>query len=141
MASTYTLHIVVFRSEPLDYQKFRHTALWLVPEEEDGPQLFCHVTGLTMEFEFEVRRDYDPQSSAKFEKAILVGTTTQALTESEILGELEDTAIMNDDPEFNCQVWVEQALKKLSGAGYITEQEYEDGVNGMIEATLEAADG
>lgn len=53
---------------------------------------------------------------------------------------MEYVAVENGDPEFNCQQWVDYALRTLCHANYLTAEEYDKGVNGMIDATMEAED-
>lgn len=48
--------------------------------------------------------------------------------------------INNRDIEFNCQTWVERALKVLRDSGALTAAEYDQGVNGMVDAIAEAED-
>lgn len=48
--------------------------------------------------------------------------------------------ISNRDIEFNCQTWVERALKVLRDSGALTPAQYDDGVNEMVDAIAEAED-
>lgn len=43
-----------------------------------------------------------------------------------------------DDPGFDCQQWVELALRTLCRAGYLTAEQYNSGLDGMIAANMEA---
>jgi len=133
----YKVYIAVYKGEPVDFQKYRHTGLWFVPEES-GSTLFCHVTGSTGDFTFESRTNYNPTSSETLAKTIEVGATQQKLTAAALLGEMQACPVRNDDMEFNCHGWVEAALKRLSLAGYLTNEEYENGFDKMMDATLEA---
>jgi hypothetical protein len=48
--SKFYLRLVVYRGEPLDYQKYRHVGLWFTLE--DGSESFVmHIIGPNMEYE------------------------------------------------------------------------------------------
>ncbi|KAM0666491.1 hypothetical protein MY8738_005656 [Beauveria namnaoensis] len=135
----YDVYVAVFHGTPVDFCKYRHTGLWYEPED-DGTTFYAHVTGLEGEFRFQERWNYDPEGSRSFAKKVRVGTTKRPLTDSELVALSESVSVDNDNPEFNCQQWVQYALLVLYENGLITEKEYNDGVNGMIDATMEAKD-
>jgi hypothetical protein len=62
------------------------------------------------------------------------------VTANELDQKTRSVGMRNDDPEFDCQHWLSDALKKLGRDGWLTSAQVEEGVNGMLEATLEAAD-
>lgn len=86
------MYIIVHKGDPLDYQKYRHTAIWLVPAEGDS-QYYCHVRGAPGEFEYEKRTDYDPRGSRSFAKLIEVGRTKIDATTNEITGQVKTTPV------------------------------------------------
>ncbi len=135
----YSVYIVVHKGDPVDFQKFRHTALWLVPVD-NGSNYYCHVRGSTGDFEYEKRSDYNPTRTRTFAKLINVGETKTSMTSSELTSQVEGTPVNNKDREFNCQTWVDDAVRRMYRAGYLTKEEYEEGTNGMLDATLEAID-
>lgn len=135
----YELSVAVFKGDPVDFSKFRHTGLWFVPEDHSTDYYF-HVTGLIREFVFERRDDFNPTVTRSFAKNVEVGTTKLALTSDELNTVLESVLVNNSDPEFNCQQWVQFALKMLLNKGYLTEKQYNTGLDGMIDATMEAED-
>jgi hypothetical protein len=53
---------------------------------------------------------------------------------------LRTIPVKNWDLEFNCQMWVETALKRLSELRMLSEDAYAKGVDGMVDAIAEAAD-
>jgi hypothetical protein len=53
---------------------------------------------------------------------------------------MESVDVLNHDAEFNCQQWVDFALRTLYHAGYLSGEQYDTGLNGMIDATMEAED-
>ncbi|KAK3186280.1 hypothetical protein K4F52_005044 [Lecanicillium sp. MT-2017a] len=135
----YTVYVVVFKGDPVDFIKYRHTGLWFVPED-GGTQHYFHVTGLTGQFQFESRKGFDPTKSRTFAKKVKVGKIKLSLTSSEIGNLLESVSVNNYDLEFNCQQWVQDALSILLDAGYINEEQYNNGLDGMTDAIAEAAD-
>lgn len=48
--------------------------------------------------------------------------------------------IDNRDREFNCQVWVEAALKSLTASNMLSSEMYERGLDEMVDAIAEAKD-
>ncbi|OAA36781.1 hypothetical protein BBO_08060 [Beauveria brongniartii RCEF 3172] len=135
----YDVYVAVFVGTPLDFCKYRHVGLWYEPEDNDA-LFYAHVTGVEGEFKIEKRWNYDPAGSRTFAKKVKVGTTKRSLTHSELVALSESVSVDNDNPEFNCQHWVEHGLLVLLEKGLITEKEYNDGLNGMIDATMEAED-
>lgn len=136
---TFAVSIAVYISEPLDYQKFRHVGLSFVPTGSERTHYF-HVVGASPEFVFEARVGYTPRLSRTFAKEVNIGTTKQPLTTAELQALMQSVPINNHDPEFNCQQWVDLALLRLFKNGILNKQQYQDGSDGMVEATLEAKD-
>jgi hypothetical protein len=92
----------------------------------------------------EARDHYDPNSSTslKFAGEVVVARLRRAVTKSEIRSILREGApTRNRDPEFNCQIWVGDALQVLVNAHLITREERSNGISGMIDVTMEARDG
>ncbi|KAI9811975.1 MAG: hypothetical protein M1832_000640 [Thelocarpon impressellum] len=113
--------IAVFRGEPLDYQKWRHTALHF--RFEDGQDaVVIHAVGTQGDFKVEIRAHYKPEESDKFAKAV------------------PSVRPDNTSREYNCHTWVQEALGVLRDAGYISPETYIGAVDGMVGATMEAAD-
>lgn len=133
------VRIAVYKSEPLDYQKFRHVALWF--EFDNGADsVVIHIVGPTQDYQLEVRENYNPAGSRLFEKEVKVGWTKVDLTKSQLVDIVSKTPIDNTSRGFNCQEWVGDALKLLAQEGYIEQEEYLGAVDGMIDATMEAED-
>jgi len=135
----YKVYIAIYKGDPLDYSKWRHTGLWFVPEQ-GSTNYFYHVKGLTGEFEFERRKNFDPTTSRTFAKKVKVGKTKHSVVFAEIDSLMRSVQVSNSDPEFNCQQWVHYALQTLYHAGHITSEQYDNGLNDMIDATMEAED-
>ena len=133
------VYIVVHKGDPLDYQKYRHTAVWVVPADGSA-HYYCHVVGKTGDFSYEQRINYNPKGSRTFAKLIDVGETRTLSTTSEFTKFVKGTPVKKDDPEFNCQSWVDDAVSRMYRAGYLTKKEYEEGTDAMLDATMEAGD-
>jgi hypothetical protein len=57
-----------------------------------------------------------------------------------ILTALENTAIENADPEYNCQTWTELALRGLRDVGLLDEIAFERAVEDLVDGIWEAKD-
>ncbi|KAK2606303.1 hypothetical protein QQS21_003351 [Conoideocrella luteorostrata] len=123
MASKYKIYISIHRRDPVDFSKYRNTAIYCVPED-DSASYFYHFTGVTRGFNFEKRKNFDPTSSYTFAKKV----------------KMDSVPVLNEDREFNCQQWVELALNTLRHAGYLKKEQYNDALDEMLEAIMEAED-
>ncbi|KAJ4201205.1 hypothetical protein NW767_006857 [Fusarium falciforme] len=135
----YKIYIAVYKGDPMDFSKFRCTGLWCVPEDVSSHYYF-HVKGLTGAFAFERRKNFDPTTSRTFAKKVRVGKTQHPMSSSELVRQMESVDVLNHDAEFNCQQWVDFALGTLYHAGYLSGGQYDTGLNGMTDATMEAED-
>lgn len=133
------LSIVVYKGSPLDYSHYRHTALW-IRYPDSSPAVLVHVVGPRGDFLFESRESESPWETKRFAKVVEVGYLTRSAASTEIMRALRAIPIRNHDREFDCQVWVESALKAFKDSGYLTEALYTSGVDGMIDAIAEAED-
>ncbi|KAM5347020.1 hypothetical protein ACJ41O_010025 [Fusarium nematophilum] len=144
----YTVYVVVYKGDPVDLQIYRHTALWFVPLDDDGgggggggsPHYYFEVQGSTGDFKFNTADGVDPTGMAGFAKKVQVADTRHALTPEHLGHLMEGTHVDNHDPEFNCHVWVDRSLNALYQGGYLSKEEYLGGVDGMVDATMEAED-
>jgi hypothetical protein len=91
-------------------------------------------------FEFEARRNYDPTRSQSFAAIVNVGSIIGHMTEGQLEQAMREVPVKNHDMEFNCQQWVEGALEKLKDGGHLSQVEYKKGVDGMVDALMEATD-
>jgi len=136
---TYEVFIVVHRGDPMDFQKYRHTGVWFVPVD-GGSTYYFHVRGSTGAYEFDMGKDFDPTETKNFAKKIKVGTTRHRLASDDLVRRMEAVPVRNWDNEFNCHAWVDLAVKDMYEAHHLTQEEYEEGLDAMIDATLEAED-
>lgn len=132
------VNIPVFVGEPLDYQRYRHTALRFQFSDSTTAPVVIHITGPNRGYKLEARDDFD--ESMTFAKDVLVGWLRVPMTKAQLVSFVCQTPIDNSDLEFNCQTWVERALKRLVQAGYLEQEDYTNGVNGMVDATMEATE-
>lgn len=138
-AKTFKVSAIVFKQpEKSDYQKLRHTALWFEPVG-GGTTVFCNATGEQGAFAFEKRENYNPLNAAKYAGRVKVGTMRKAMTYLDLERKMRSVPCRNEDEEFNCQNWVDDAVKKLSQDGYLTNEEYEVSMSEMIDITMKAA--
>ena len=106
------ISIIVNKRDPLDYPEHRHASIWI--QFGDGSPATCvHIVGPPGEFKFEARETTDSTKAATFAKRIDVGDLKEPLTSRQIIAWLKKVPIRNADREFNCQTWVERALKLL----------------------------
>ena len=137
--TTIHIRIIVYKGSPLDYSQYRHTALWL--RFTDGsPSLLVHIVGPPGGFVFESRQSSQPWETQRYAKMIEVGTLTVVATSAQTVQALQSVPINNRDREFNCQTWIEDALKRFKNAGYLSTESYNKGVNHMVDVIAEAVD-
>lgn len=123
----------------MDYPQYRHTSLW-VRFADGGSPFLAHIVGPLQAFEFETKEMQDPTTTRSFARLISVGWLGVSWTPSQIHAFLQNVRIDHFDREFNCQSWVERALKLLRDSAALTPAEYDLGVNGMVDAIAEAED-
>jgi len=136
----YSVSVAIFRSEPQDYKKKRHVGLYFQPRDAYGSEYFIDVVGSTKAFAFHVRENYRPEGSARWATTVPVADLKKLLTPTLLIDLMRAVPINNDDPEFSCQNWVGFALKDLSAHGYISQEDYRNGFDKMVDATMEAED-
>ena len=131
----FILYLVVYIGRP-DYQKNRHTALFFEAQDECGHTTY-HVKSMErVGFEVEVRPGYDALRSVNLVGRIKIRELVIEAAELDRL--MRSVPVKPQDGESNCQIWVESALRALRDAGYITEDEWMKGVDGMIDITMQA---
>jgi len=131
--------IAVFKGDPVDYQKYRHTAL-LFRFNDDSPPLVIHVVGPPMGYQLQVRDNYDPTRSRTFAKEVQAGWLTVPMTKAQLVSLISQNSPDNSNQEFNCQTWVGAVLQRLCDMRYMSQEDGTKGVNGMVDATMEAED-
>lgn len=137
--TTVHVSIIVHKGSPLDYPRYRHTALWLQFADNSSP-VIVNVVGPQGGFEFESRESQAPWNVEGYAKTVDVGQLTTSATSEQIRSVLRTVPIENHDREFQCQVWVEYALRMLRDDGYLRAELYDKGVNDMVDTIAEAED-
>jgi len=100
--------------------------------------MVLYIVGPNMEYRLETRDNYDPRRSRSIAKEIAVATLRTPMTKAQVAYLIYKTPIDNSSQEFNCQTWVGEALQRLATAGYITQDDCDNGIDGMVKATMEA---
>ena len=102
--------------------------------------MIVHITGPNRGYQLESRDNYDPAASRRFAKEVPVARIVTPTTKAQLATFIFQTPINNSSLEFNCQTWVGDVLQRLAGAGYITKEACDNGIDGMVDATMEARD-
>lgn len=124
------ISIVVEKGDPLDWPQCRHAALFLT-SIDSSPTCIAHAVGSAGDFQFECVEGVDPRESGLFAREIKVGFLKGVTTSTQIAQRLRtDVHVDNTDLEFNCQTWVEKALKVLKILGFISKEMYDKGLMG-----------
>ncbi|KAK3054505.1 hypothetical protein LTS18_011980, partial [Coniosporium uncinatum] len=106
-----------------------------------SPRVVIHVIGPSMGYYVQVRDNYDPTQSRTLATEVQVGWLTIAMTKAHLVLLVSQNYLDNSSQEFSCQTWVGAVLKRLREMGYLSQKNRSKGVNGMVDATLEAEDG
>ncbi|KAK2797041.1 hypothetical protein FQN50_009344 [Emmonsiellopsis sp. PD_5] len=134
------ISILVYIGSPLDYVKYRHTAVFL--RSTDGTKILMHVKGTSGLFEFEDRYDYNPDQSDALAKTVPVAELPDSISVASIKSAISSTVVRNgrDDMDWNCQNWVGDALTRLVDNGYLSATQRIAAVDQMASACSEAKD-
>ena len=133
------LYIVVFKGDPVDLQKTRHTALFVsVDNQEKGDLL--HVAGAAGVFAFERRKQVNPATSRTFLKKIPVTPITNNPTKEQLIAKITATRVDNGTHSWNCQTWVGDALQRVVQEKWITAQGKSNAIDAMADVIVEAED-
>lgn len=138
-SSPASISILVFRGEPLDYQRYRHTSLHISFTDDQDP-FVAHAVGPPGEYEFQIREPYDSTELQDIVRTVTVGNSLASVDRGQIIEVLRAVPVRNYDAEFNCQIWVEAALRRLRDMRLLGSEAYTEGVDGMVDAIAEAED-
>lgn len=132
------VYILVWVGAPLDYTKYRHTALFF--EFPDGSKCVLHIEEAPGIFEFEPLEDYDPDQSQRLAKKLFVVEIPDSVQESSIREVVSETPVKNEreNSDWNCQNWVGDALTRMVQNGFLSFSQRESAVNQMVDVLLEA---
>lgn len=134
------ISILVFVGEPLDFTKYRHTALFF--EFPGGSTCAMHIEGAPGFFEFQPLDDYRPEQSRRLAKKIPVAVLQDYIGEASIRGVVSRTPVKNGpaDADWNCQSWVADALSRMVRSGYLNASQRASAIDQMTDVCLEAGD-
>lgn len=131
------LSIIVYRGDPVDLPRTRHTALFVI--FADNSTVLIHATGAAGFFSVEQRPQAQPRKSQNFEQDIPVATIG-GKTRAEVQSTIAATPTNNSTHDWDCQKWVGDALTRLSNLGWITGEAESDGISKMVDVLWEAKD-
>jgi len=133
------ISVMVYKGEPLDYQQYRHVAIWI--RFGDGSEsALVNIVGPNKDYKTEVSYGNNPADGRSFLKEVQVGWTTTPMPAASLVTFIWQTPIDNSTTDFDCQKWVALALQRLAQSRYLGEAECRNGVNAMVDATLEGAE-
>ncbi|EME88610.1 uncharacterized protein MYCFIDRAFT_170196 [Pseudocercospora fijiensis CIRAD86] len=131
MAGKPHLSIVVWKGDPVDFPQYRHTALCFRFPDTLTP-ITIHAIGPPGEYVYELQDSHDPALDHGIAGVVNVGMLSMLTTNSRLDGILRAVPMENSNPEFNCQIWIEKALKSLQNHRLLTSEAYSKGVDGMM---------
>jgi hypothetical protein len=126
----------VYKGVPVDFSKYRHTALHaLYPNGQCG---WLHAVGAHPFFKFQ--KDSENPMSEPPIAWIPVCTVPDSVTKAQIIFACACTSVRNSnsDRDWNCQNWVGEALTELVKIGCLTKEERAAAIGKMVETILEA---
>ncbi|KAJ5640289.1 uncharacterized protein N7484_008151 [Penicillium longicatenatum] len=132
--------ILVFVGEPLDFTKYRHTALFF--EFSNGSTCAMHIEGAPGFFEFQSLDNYRPEQSRKLARKFPVAELRDSISEISIRGVVSRTPVKNRpaDADWNCQSWVADALTRMVNNGFLNASQRASAIDQMTDVCLEAKD-
>ncbi|CAI7661041.1 unnamed protein product [Penicillium bialowiezense] len=132
---TCSLSILVYKGVPVDFTKYRHTALHA---DWDSEHEWLHVVGAHPFFAFQ-KNDQNPISEDPIAR-IPVCSVPESISRSRIQFACVSTPVRNgnDFRDWNCQNWVGEALGELVKIRCVTREEREGAIGRMVEVILEA---
>ncbi|KAJ2893798.1 hypothetical protein MKZ38_008223 [Zalerion maritima] len=112
------------------------------PKLMQGPALVLHAVENNEGWELSVAASVDPSGlpNKSFATEVPVGMLTKTLSKAQLVSVVSQTTVDNEDPEFNSQVWVEAVLTRLTADSLLKGEDYHNGLDAMVDATMEAAD-
>ncbi|KAJ5918241.1 hypothetical protein N7454_010616 [Penicillium verhagenii] len=146
------LSILVFVASPLDYARYRHTALFF----EFDPPATQHANAKNQHTQPETQETECIKSSMMevigspgfmsfFEhlaRVVPVSRLPDTIPTSRLRSTVSETSILDGDgdTDWNSQNWVADALSRLVTCGYLDEGARDRGLDAMVDAVMEAED-
>ncbi|KAJ5749202.1 uncharacterized protein N7511_010898 [Penicillium nucicola] len=132
------LSILVYKGTPIDFPRYRHTALHALYTKNDYEWL--HVVAAHPFFKFQKDR-HNPISEEPI-AWIPVCTVPEAVTRAMIHAACSRTTVRNEptDRDWNGQNWVGEALAELVDVGALSFEQRSLAIGVMTDVILEAED-
>ncbi|KAJ5293754.1 hypothetical protein PENANT_c002G09753 [Penicillium antarcticum] len=134
------LSILVYKGIPVDFPKYRHTALHALYNKDTGDNEWLHVVGAHPFFKFQK----DPQNPISEEPIVWIPVCTvpESVTRAMIHAACSRTAVRNEPSnwDWNCQNWVGEALAGLVDVEAVSEEQRGLAIGVMADVILEAED-
>ncbi|KAI1764450.1 hypothetical protein GGR53DRAFT_466295 [Hypoxylon sp. FL1150] len=129
-----TLWILIFRGHPRDIQSTRVTELSIVFDDNENRNLTIRIKGQHPIFRVEEVWDLPPpRTRPHFYRRLAVATVeTTSDLDTKLRDAILGTHVNNTEPDWTCQNWVGDVLTTLQDAKFITDEEGDNALNGMV---------
>ncbi|KAL2185624.1 hypothetical protein L209DRAFT_773869 [Thermothelomyces heterothallicus CBS 203.75] len=140
------LYVIVFKGASYDSYNKRHCALTIEHRDYADKRWRLNTVDIEgAERMWRVREsvNWDPWNSRTFYgaflvKSFMVGHGAQGRNDRRLRDSIYNARIDNEDPEWNCQSWLEGALHRLRAARFLTNEEAEAAISAALDIVLEA---
>ncbi|KAL2160655.1 hypothetical protein VTH06DRAFT_1343 [Thermothelomyces fergusii] len=144
--ATQKLSIIIYKGTPYDSYDRRHTALFIEYLDPSGDPLgtdLIDIHGIVTRWTLRHTEDRDPTGSMSYGGSVPVKEWEVDVDEAgrfsrRLRDDIINTRIDNDDLEFNCHKWLENAMRRLRFAGWLTKPEEEKSLSDAFDLILEA---
>ncbi|KAL2151832.1 hypothetical protein VTH82DRAFT_5016 [Thermothelomyces myriococcoides] len=145
-AATQKLSIIIYKGAPHDSYDKRHTALFIEYFDKSGDPSgtdLIDIHGIVKKWALRHTVNRDPTGSMSYGGSVVVKEWEVDVDETgrssrRLRDDIINTRIDNEDLEFNCQKWLENAMKRLKLAGWLTEMEEEKSLSDAFDLILQA---
>jgi hypothetical protein len=141
------LSVVVFKNIDWDSYNKRHCALYIQHYNDQSAVPWrlnmIDIEGAEQMWSVRESENRDPEQSVSFARQLVIkdfpvgaGKTGQA--DRSLRNDIYNAPINNSNKEWNCQLWLDGALRRLRRAGWLTEQEVNEALDRTDYVLLEA---
>ncbi|AEO62083.1 hypothetical protein MYCTH_2313031 [Thermothelomyces thermophilus ATCC 42464] len=145
LAEYQKLYVIVFSNGSYDSYNKRHCALLIEHENAAGlwRRNMIDIEGAECMWRVRESVNRNPRNSVNYHgafpvKSFMVGHGAQGRSDRQLRDSIYNARIDNEDPEWNCQNWLEGALHRLRAARFLTNEEVESAINAALDMVLEA---
>lgn len=140
------LSVIVFKGFPYDSKDKRHCALFIEHLDATGHvwrRNMIDIEGSEGHWRGRESVDRDPERSLQCDaklpiRTFMVGLGTQGRNDRQLRNSIYNAPINNDWDEWNCQSWVDGALRRLVRANLLTENEAEAAISVALDWVVRA---